>query len=151
MRSIENDRLNSVSGDLSRLAKPYGEVDGKTFHADAFQSSTEFLPNRALDRLSQVRSRAVSLPFVITASPSTREPSVRRLGWRWRLRTRPGPAACFILLTAQLGEFLCWSTLQDGRLLSDVVAIRGARDTPAGPSSDRRRPSDRPFSVRWQP
>lgn len=66
--------------------------------------------------------------------PSPAEPTPRH----WRDHDGAGTLRhdmWLLLLTAQLGDLVCWSTLQDGRLVADVLPVAGHEDAQTGHGS----------------
>ncbi|GCD40891.1 TauD/TfdA family dioxygenase [Streptomyces paromomycinus] len=96
----------------------------------------DLLPVRLLDALAGVRPRRGS-PVTVVRRPRPDE-DVGPTPRHWRLRGRTATAAhdlWLALVSLQVGEPVCWQTLQDGRLFNDVLPIKGQEHAQTGHSS----------------
>ncbi|GAB2610777.1 clavaminate synthase family protein [Streptomyces capparidis] len=117
------------------LAARHGAADGPEALA-ALAGSRDALPARLVDALSGVRSRR-GCPVTVVRRPRPAE-DVGPTPPHWRVRGRGATVVhdlWLALVAVQVGEPVCWQTLQDGRLFNDVLPIEGQEQAQTGHSS----------------
>ncbi|MFJ8044055.1 TauD/TfdA family dioxygenase [Kitasatospora sp. NPDC096147] len=125
--------LRDLIGDL---ATSYGRAD----HPELLRTAGRLghlLPERTREALSALHFQDGPAAVVVHGSPvGTPVPATPR---HWRDRDPAGTLhhdLWLVLVAAQLGDPTCWSTLQDGRLLADVLPIRGEEEAQTGHGSE---------------
>jgi L-asparagine oxygenase len=129
----DRDRLRSV---LRDLAGRYESADHPEF-LEVAPGFGHLLPPTVLDRLRGMRYRETDAALVVSGCPVDENPGPTPTHWSDR-----GPAATLlydiwlVLLATQFGDPICWSSLQGGRLLNDIVPIKGHEDQQTGHGSE---------------
>ncbi|KUL46120.1 hypothetical protein ADL22_11500 [Streptomyces sp. NRRL F-4489] len=120
---------------IRRLVSEYGTTDDLGLLA-GLAEHRDRLPVRLTDVLAGVRSRLGSAVTVVRR-PRLDE-NVGPTPSHWRPRGRAATAAhdlWLALVSIQVGDPVCWQTLQDGRLFNDVLPIEGQEHAQTGHSS----------------
>lgn len=127
--------IEQVEQLVKRLCSEFdGEID-----AEYVRRATEFsmhLPGRLVSFLEEFRREGKTAAVVVAGFPVRDEDIGPTPGhWRERARATPREDAYLTLLTSRLGDLFCWKSLQDARLLNDVVPIRGDESKQTGHGS----------------
>ncbi|GHF25221.1 L-asparagine oxygenase [Streptomyces mashuensis] len=120
---------------IRRLVSEYDTTDDLGLLA-RLAEHRDSLPVRLTDVLAGIRSRLGSAVTVIRR-PRPDE-NVGPTPSHWRLRGHAATAAhdlWLAMVSVQVGEPVCWQTLQGGRLFNDVLPIEGQEHAQTGHSS----------------
>ncbi|MFV0131640.1 TauD/TfdA family dioxygenase [Streptomyces sp. HMX112] len=120
---------------IRRLVSEYGTTDDLGLLA-SLAEHRDCLPTRLTDVLAGVRSRSGSAVTVVRR-PRLDE-NVGPTPSHWRLRGPVTTAAhdlWLAMVSTQVGDPVCWQTLQEGRLFNDVLPIQGQEHAQTGHGS----------------
>ena len=123
-----------VLDSLRQLESEYGQFDNPIY-LKAIPGLAELLPADLADRLSRLRDRRSPAALLVRGMPldvTTPTPA----HWReWQPGTTQLHDFWLTLLCGQLGELFSYASLQDGRLVEDLLPIAGLEDEQLGLSS----------------
>ncbi|MFI9235610.1 TauD/TfdA family dioxygenase [Streptomyces sp. NPDC053079] len=117
------------------LATEYGSTEDLGL-LTTLAGCRDTLPARLSDALAGARSRQ-GCPVTVVRRPRPAE-DIGATPPHWRLRGRTATAVhdlWLALVAVQVGDPVCWQTLQDGRLFNDVLPIEGQERAQTGHSS----------------
>jgi Fe(II)/alpha-ketoglutarate-dependent arginine beta-hydroxylase len=139
------DKLELGQAELEELALLLDEIEGELGDLEssaALLRSAVYshkLPGRIRSIFNEFRHGQLSGVLCVSGYPVDQE----RLGptpSHWRDRPAPSTARreelLLILFSSLLGDPFCWATQQDGRLIHDVLPIKGHENGPLGSSSE---------------
>ncbi|MFI6640501.1 TauD/TfdA family dioxygenase [Streptomyces sp. NPDC050504] len=127
--------LNQVEELVGRLCGEFSEASGVEFVRRAAELSVH-LPERLVGFLERYRRESLTAAVVVSGFPVSDDAIGTTPGhWRERSLATPREDAYLTLLTSRLGDLFCWKSLQDGRLLNDVVPIAGDESSQTGHGS----------------
>lgn len=133
---IEPEQTTRLLRLVEGLLDTHGSADDPRLLRRAASLGDE-LPTAVHDALLDLRYETSTAGLVVRGGPVGEPPTPTPR--HWRERTADATARhdiWLVLLAAQLGDLVCWSTLQNGRLLGDVMPIRGEEDQQTGHSSE---------------
>lgn len=125
----------AAGGLISELCQRYGRADDPSFLRAAAGLGSR-LPARVRERLAELRYLERAAAVWIKGGPAA-EAACPTPG-HWRVRgadTTLAQVFWLVLLGAQLGDPFGWSSLQDGRLLNDVLPVPGSEQVQTGQGS----------------
>ncbi|MBT2458175.1 TauD/TfdA family dioxygenase [Streptomyces sp. ISL-86] len=132
MNATELDQLEELVG---RLCAEYDEANGIEFVRRAAELSVQ-LPERLVGFLEGFRRESLTAAVVVSGFTVSDEAiGTTPPHWRERSRATLREDAYLTLLTSRLGDLFCWKSLQDARLLNDVVPIAGDESSQTGHGS----------------
>ncbi|MFF8442146.1 arginine beta-hydroxylase, Fe(II)/alpha-ketoglutarate-dependent [Streptomyces californicus] len=120
----------------ARCAQRYDETDGAEFLLDAPVIAHE-LPRRLRTFMARARLDAWPHALVVRGNPVD-DASLGSTPVHWRTARTPGsrPLSFLLVLYAGLlGDVFGWATQQDGRVVTDVLPIKGGEHTLVSSSS----------------
>jgi L-asparagine oxygenase len=119
---------------LRQLEREYGQFDNPTY-LNTLSGQAHLLPPDLADRLSRLRTQRSPAAVLIRGMPlplSTPTPA----HWRdWKPETTHLHDFWLTLACGQLGDLFSYASLQDGRLVEDLLPIAGLEDAQLGLSS----------------
>jgi L-asparagine oxygenase len=125
----------ALAGLVSELARAYGRADHPEFLREA-PGLRHLLPAGLRDRLADLRYTERVGALWIRSGPAGELACPTPEHWRSRARDATLPHDFWLVLVgAQLGDPFSWSSLQDGRLLGDVLPVPGSEFTQTGQGS----------------
>ncbi|MER6945047.1 TauD/TfdA family dioxygenase [Nonomuraea sp. NPDC000554] len=133
---VSGSARSGIEAVLGRLAAEYGSADNPDFVRRA-AGLGHLLPTEVCDQVRDMRYLESASVLVVRGGPLSGAPQATPAHWS----ERP-PYGSVIedfwlaLVSAQLGDAVCWSSLQDGRLLTDVLPIKGEEDQQTGHGSE---------------
>ncbi|MEU1116917.1 MULTISPECIES: TauD/TfdA family dioxygenase [unclassified Streptomyces] len=120
---------------IRRLVSEYGTKDELALLA-TLAEHRDTLPLRLADTLAGVRSRQGSAVTVVRRTRPDENTGPTPSHWRLRGRTATAAHDLWLaMVSLQVGDPVCWQTLQDGRLFNDVLPIAGQEQAQTGHSS----------------
>lgn len=132
--TLTGEEVDRVEELLRSTADRYPSAEDERFVRDAARIAWS-LPDRVVDAVLGLRRDERAASLVLSGLPV----DDARLGptpLNWRERREDGATLHYemyqVLVGALLGDVFGWSTLQDGRLLHDVVPIPGEHDQQSG-------------------
>jgi Fe(II)/alpha-ketoglutarate-dependent arginine beta-hydroxylase len=120
---------------LDELAAVYGEL-GDAHSAARIGDWGTALPAAIRQPLHELRYGEGLAGLIVRGGPPQADPG--RTPRHWRKHDGSGTLyhdLWLLLLVAQLGDLVCWSTLQDGRLVTDVLPVAGQERAQTGHGS----------------
>ncbi|MGK8487784.1 TauD/TfdA family dioxygenase [Nocardia asiatica] len=94
------------------------------------------LPAALREPLLEMRYGDTLAGLVVTGGPVAADPGPTPRHWNEYDRSRTAHHdRWLLLLAAQLGDLVCWSTLQDGHLIADVLPVAGHEQAQTGHGS----------------
>jgi len=133
---LDVDERNQVETLVKQLTTEFAEATGPDYVRRAAELATR-LPDRLVGWLELYRREHLTAAAVIRGF-HVDDDSVGPTPGHWRARDRSTlrEDAYLMLLTSRLGDLFCWKSLQDARLLNDVVPIQGDESTQTGHGSE---------------
>jgi L-asparagine oxygenase len=120
---------------LDDLVDRYGRADNPQFLRRAHLLAAD-LPPSLVDALIGMRYREFPAVLVVRGGPVREPDSPTPRHWRQRHPLDTVRHDFWLaLVAAQLGDPVCWSSLQDGRLFNDVLPISGEESSQTGHGS----------------
>lgn len=121
---------------LDDLRAEYDRADNPRFLRRLY-SLGHLLPAEVRGPIRDMRHLETAAALVVRDSPLTGvDPGPTPDHWRNRRSDATAPHDFWLaLVSAQLGDAVCWSSLQDGRLLADVLPIPGEERQQTGHGS----------------
>ncbi len=120
---------------VEQLCSQFDEASGVDYVRRAAELATR-LPDRLISFLEQFRRESLTAGVVVKGfTVSDESIGATPSHWRARARATPREDAYLVLLTSRLGDLFCWKSLQDARLLNDVVPIQGDEHSQTGHGS----------------
>lgn len=139
------DRLQIDAAELKELTELLDEIEGEF---DSFESGSELhratvfaheLPTRIRHALNAFRLEQMSGVLCISGYPID-DDRIGQTPAHWRDRPYPSTAhreeLLLLLFSSLVGDPFCWATQQDGRLIHDVLPIKGHENEQLGSSSE---------------
>lgn len=123
-----------LAGVLDDAAERFGRVDDPRLLREV-AGWAHLLPAAVREALQAMRYAEATAALVVRGGPVT-DPGPTPGGWRERDPRRTLRSDLWLLLvSAQLGDPLCWSTLQNGSLVADVLPVAGQEEAQTGHGS----------------
>ena len=133
--ALDAAELERVEQLVERLCSECGAESGIEYVRRAAELSVQ-LPERLVSFLEGFRRESLTPAVVVSGFPVRDEDIGPTPGhWRERSKATPREDAYLTLLTSRLGDLFCWKSLQDARLLNDVVPIKGDESKQTGHGS----------------
>lgn len=121
---------------VGRLCVEFAEPTGVEYVRRAAELSVH-LPERLVGFLERFRREGLTAAVVVSGfSVGDQSLGATPSHWRARDRSTPREDAYLMLLSSRLGDLFCWKSLQDARLLNDVVPIQGDEGSQTGHGSE---------------
>jgi L-asparagine oxygenase len=119
---------------LRRLGREYTEVDDPLY-LNAIPGLADLLPPDLTEQLSRLRNRRSTAALLIRGMPlEVTAPTPTH--WReWQPDSTLLHDLWLTLVCGQLGEIFSFESLQEGRMVEDILPIEGLEDTQLGLSS----------------
>lgn len=115
-------------GSLKQLEREYGRFDNPTY-LNTIRSLADLLPPDLADRLSRLRDRRSPAALLIRGM-SFKLTTPTPAHWReWQPETTALHDFWLTLTCGQLGDLFSYASLQEGRLVEDLLPIAGQEDT----------------------
>jgi Fe(II)/alpha-ketoglutarate-dependent arginine beta-hydroxylase len=135
LRAAERREIDAL---LERLIDDHGSAESPAFLTDARRLGFAHLPTglaRFLDRFQ----RSEFAPAVAVVGLEVDDAAIGPTPAHWRAQPDPGSTLreelFFVLLGALLGDVFGWATLQDGRLVHNVIPIQSQEQEQSGHGS----------------
>ncbi|MER7004923.1 guanitoxin biosynthesis L-enduracididine beta-hydroxylase GntD [Dactylosporangium sp. NPDC000555] len=137
--NLDEDEVAQLTALAERLRGKYGDPTGSEFYDLAWSVSELLLPPRLRMFLESFRRTEHSAACVVRGFP-IRDEVVGPTPGHWRAAIEGDTARIqelFLALSGMtLGEPFGWATLQDGRLIQNVLPIRGDEERQSGYGSE---------------
>jgi Fe(II)/alpha-ketoglutarate-dependent arginine beta-hydroxylase len=134
------EECREIGALLKDLTAHYDQVEREDFLCELPVYAGE-LPRRIRKILSDFKLHEPSGGLCILSGFPMQDEELGKTPEHWKLRRTPSPALreemLLALLGALLGEPIGWSTQQDGRIMHDIVPIRGHEDEQLGSGSEQ--------------
>jgi Fe(II)/alpha-ketoglutarate-dependent arginine beta-hydroxylase len=137
---LQSDEIESIQGLLAEIVPGIGTIEDEAFQADAHLYAQE-LPRRVRKHLHdfKLREPAEAL-FVISGYPID-QAKIGPTPAHWNSpegRSRAlAEEVLLVLFGSLLGDCIGWATQQDGRVVHDILPIRGHEGEQLGSSSEQ--------------
>ncbi|MFF5185750.1 hypothetical protein ACFY30_18570 [Streptomyces sp. NPDC000345] len=132
-RVLPEDR-EALLRHLAALREDHGRADDRTYLA-SLRDLSHVLPSELRAKLEQLHT-GDSRGALVVRGMSFDEAPPTPAHWSERdLDATTLQDFWLTLLAGQLGELFCWSSLQDGRLLNDILPVRGHEQAQTGAGS----------------
>lgn len=121
-----------LDGVLDDLARKYGAAENPRFLREA-PGMSHLLPDNLGAQLRALRYAENASALVVRGGPVSTAPCPTPAHWSERERDATTRHDFWLtLVAAQLGDPVCWSSLQDARLLNDIVPVAGHESAQTG-------------------
>ncbi|TCO56100.1 guanitoxin biosynthesis L-enduracididine beta-hydroxylase GntD [Actinocrispum wychmicini] len=131
---LADDERAQTDDLLRTLAGRYDSAEDHEFVASAGRLAAQ-LPDRLLDAVGAFRREETSASLVVRGL-GVDDTELGPTPLNWRHRANPAATRRYelylLLVSAALGEVFGWSTLQDGRLVHDVLPMPAEKDEQSG-------------------
>lgn len=136
---LQSDEIESIQELLAEIVSGISTIEDDTFQADAPVHAQE-LPRRVRQRAYEFKlSEPADAHFLISGYPVDQG----KIGATPEHWNRPGRSAALeeevllVLFGSLLGECIGWATQQDGRVVHDILPIRGHENEQLGSGSEQ--------------
>ena len=136
--NLRNDEITDIQKIAGKLAAQYSSVEDSEFHRESFTYAQD-LPQRVRLALAEYRMSESDGIFLLSGLPVD-DLAVGPTPADWRNKpdtdVRLRHDIAFFLLGCLLGEPVGWATQQDGRVMHDVLPMRGYEHDQIGLGSE---------------
>lgn len=137
--TLTEQEIASIKSILGELTSSYASAEDPDFLRTACVSS-HGLPRRVREFLNDFRSKELPSGIGVISGYAIDEQKIGRTPEHWKWREGRSPVLeeemLLILYGALLGEPVAWATQQDGRVIHDVLPIKGHEHEQLGSSSE---------------
>ena len=134
------DEVRSLRHSIGEIMSLYGSVETIDFLLESTVLAHE-MPKRLRAELSRFRLTEPEDGLLLVSGFPVDNGRIGRTPEHWQRREPRSPALeqeiFFVLLAALLGDCISWSTQQSGRVVHDVLPIRGMEDEQIGTGSEQ--------------
>ncbi|MGY2087248.1 TauD/TfdA family dioxygenase [Nocardia gipuzkoensis] len=132
LTASERDQVTRI---LDELAAEFSDAEDPELPR-RIGSWGHLLPAALREPLLELRYGETLAGLVVKGGPVSADPGPTPRHWREYDRSRTAQHDWWLLLlVAQLGDVVCWSTLQNGRLIADVLPVAGHEEAQTGHGS----------------
>lgn len=137
---LQSDEIDSIQGLLAEIVPEVAAVEDETFQANAHVYAQE-LPRRVRKHVHDFKlHEPAEAHFVISGYPIDQAkigPTPPHWNNRQGRSTSIEEEVLLVLFGSLLGECIGWATQQDGRVVHDILPIRGHESEQLGSSSEQ--------------
>jgi Fe(II)/alpha-ketoglutarate-dependent arginine beta-hydroxylase len=137
--TLTDQEVHDIRRVVRGLTATYSSVESEAFLEDA-DTAAHDLPYRLRRALREFRLREPSSAMCLIKGWPVDQSRIGPTPVHWREKTAPNSTLdeeiLLILLGSLLGDLIAWSTQQDGRIMHDVLPIKGHEHEQLGSGSE---------------